>query len=517
MTTANKVKTPEAPATSMWPVADLVRGKNPRTVFGAKEITSLSQSLMTHGMIEPMICRPGAGKKKLEIVAGERRWMAAKEAKMTHVPVIVRELSDHEALEIAVLENLQREDLQPIDEAKGFQMLIQGNHYSQEALAGRLGKTQSFISNRVRLLDLPKAWLKKIISGEISATCGRMLVPYRNHKKVLEGVAEGMQFDCGSGPPSVEDMTEVLFHAVTSASVSMDGSHYDSITKSQCPVFKPTEAQTQQLEIIEIVSPFGHAKNKAPEKVALNTTLWNKLQRAHVDALVVKANKKAEKGKAKSNGKPKKLTPAQQKAEAERQKVLVIERRKKFRARLWEFKIDWLRYRCSLENEMGLPWFLQTKVLLWMSQHNGRSNELADAMRRLGHKAPSSWTTNHWGNLSKLGVKEASFAAVGSELITRLLWFKNEPRKDFPDDVVLGIAADLKIDLKKVWKTDQAGPLTARYFDLHSKDQLIDLAKELHMSIEPNNTKSEIIAQLLASSKRRTVSFPKDLDKIKRG
>ena len=139
---------------------------NPRTEFNGEPMTQLVESIKSLGILEPLIVRTIGRGKKCQIVAGERRYLAAKKAKLTTVPVIVRELSDREARELTVVENLQREDLNPIDEARGFALLLEGDDApTQTQLAERLGCSQAHIANRLRLLKLPADWHERIISG----------------------------------------------------------------------------------------------------------------------------------------------------------------------------------------------------------------------------------------------------------------------------------------------------------------------------------------------------------------
>ena len=126
----------------------------PRKSFRLEAIEELKQSIMEHGILQPIIARKSI--KGYEIVAGERRYRAAKEAGLKTVPVVVRELSEQQMMELAILENLQREDLNPIEEAAAYQTLLEKLEFTQEQLANRLGKSRPHIANHVRLLSLPE-------------------------------------------------------------------------------------------------------------------------------------------------------------------------------------------------------------------------------------------------------------------------------------------------------------------------------------------------------------------------
>ena len=125
----------------------------PRKLFEQEAIEELKQSIVEHGILQPIIVRKTI--KGYEIVVGERRFRAAKEAKLDKVPVVVRELTEQQMMELAVLENLQREDLTPIEEAVAYQMLIEKLKVTQEELSKRLGKSRPHIANHIRLLSLP--------------------------------------------------------------------------------------------------------------------------------------------------------------------------------------------------------------------------------------------------------------------------------------------------------------------------------------------------------------------------
>lgn len=153
----------------------------PRKVFQSEAIEELKVSIIEHGILQPIIVRKSI--KGYEIVAGERRFRAAKEAKLDMVPVVVRELTEQQMMEFAVLENLQREDLTPIEEANAYQMLIEKLHLTQEELSKRLGKSRPHIANHLRLLALPEKVQDLITAGKISMGHGRALLGLKNKDK----------------------------------------------------------------------------------------------------------------------------------------------------------------------------------------------------------------------------------------------------------------------------------------------------------------------------------------------
>ncbi|WP_062107896.1 ParB/RepB/Spo0J family partition protein [Bacillus niameyensis] len=159
----------------------------PRKVFSEEAITELKESILEHGVLQPIIVRKNI--KGYEIVVGERRYRASKEAKLKTIPAVVRELTDQQMMELAVLENLQREDLTPIEEATAYQTLMERLELTQEVLAKRLGKSRPYIANHIRLLALPKSIQTHITKGKLSMGHGRTLLGLKG-KEQIEKVAE---------------------------------------------------------------------------------------------------------------------------------------------------------------------------------------------------------------------------------------------------------------------------------------------------------------------------------------
>ncbi len=166
----------------------------PRKTFDEQDLRDLARSIKERGIIQPLIVRPEPGiSGQFQIVAGERRWRAAQLAKVDSVPVLVRELDDLEVLEIAIIENIQRADLNPVDEAAGYQQLMDKFGHTQEKLSDALGKSRSHIANTLRLLNLPEAVLSFLRSGQISPGHARALIPTENAVDLArEVVAKGL-------------------------------------------------------------------------------------------------------------------------------------------------------------------------------------------------------------------------------------------------------------------------------------------------------------------------------------
>ncbi len=162
----------------MVPIDQIRGGKlNPRKTFKEDELSELADSIREKGLVQPILVRPEPGaSNSYEIVAGERRWRASQRAGLHAVPVIVRDLADQEVLELAIIENVQRADLNPIEEAAGYQELIERYAYTQERLAEVIGKSRSHLANTLRLLKLPMTVQSMVEDGKISAGHARALV-----------------------------------------------------------------------------------------------------------------------------------------------------------------------------------------------------------------------------------------------------------------------------------------------------------------------------------------------------
>ena len=149
---------------------------NPRRDFSDAQLDELAASIRERGLVQPLVVRPLGGGDRYEIVAGERRWRAAQRANLHEVPVVIRTLSDQEAIEIAIIENVQREDLNAIEEGEGYGALMDGHGYTQEDLAKVIGKSRSHLANTLRLLKLPKSVQDLVRGGGLSAGHARALI-----------------------------------------------------------------------------------------------------------------------------------------------------------------------------------------------------------------------------------------------------------------------------------------------------------------------------------------------------
>ena len=160
------------------PVEFLVANRaNPRRDFDPDQLEDLTNSIREKGVMQPLLVRPSAGQPNVyEIIAGERRWRAAQRAGLNDVPVIVRDVGDKEALELAIIENVQRADLNPLEEAQGYGQLMEQFGYTQQDLAQVIGKSRSHVANTLRLLKLPHDVRDMLARGELTAGHARALI-----------------------------------------------------------------------------------------------------------------------------------------------------------------------------------------------------------------------------------------------------------------------------------------------------------------------------------------------------
>jgi len=173
-------------------IKDLVRNKfQPRKYFDKENLQELTNSIKEQGVIQPIVVRPNKSEKgKYEIIAGERRWLASQNAGLHDVPVVILDVDDVKSLEFSIIENVQRQDLNPIEEAKGYQRLVDDFSYNQEKLSQFIGKSRSYIANSLRLLSLPSEVLLMVEQGSLSAGHARSLVGLNNAADIAKKIIQ---------------------------------------------------------------------------------------------------------------------------------------------------------------------------------------------------------------------------------------------------------------------------------------------------------------------------------------
>ena len=173
-------------------INDLIRNKfQPRKSFNKENLDELANSIKEQGVIQPIVVRPiKSSDGKYEIIAGERRWLASQNAGLHDVPVVILDVDDVKSLEFAIVENVQRQDLNPIEEARGYQSLIDKFNYNQDKLSKFIGKSRSYIANSLRLLSLPNEILLMVEEGKLSAGHARSLIGLHNSINIAKQIIQ---------------------------------------------------------------------------------------------------------------------------------------------------------------------------------------------------------------------------------------------------------------------------------------------------------------------------------------
>ena len=174
------------------PISDLQHNQyQPRTIFDEDKLAELTSSIKENGVVQPIAVRPNKYEPgKFEIIAGERRWLAAQKAGLNEVPVLILDINDQKSLEIAIVENIQRQDLNVIEEGKGYMRLIKEFGYDHEKIAKFMSKSRSHVSNTLRLLTLPQDIIGLIEEGKLTAGQARPLIGMANASEVAENIVK---------------------------------------------------------------------------------------------------------------------------------------------------------------------------------------------------------------------------------------------------------------------------------------------------------------------------------------
>jgi len=178
--------------TSKISIKDITRSRlQPRKHFNKESLEELTNSIKKQGIIQPIVVRPARSSEgKYEIIAGERRWLACQNAGLHEIPVVILDVDDVKSLEFAIVENVQRQDLNPIEEARGYQRLVDDFSYNQEKLSQFIGKSRSYIANSLRLLSLPEDVLLMVEQGNLSAGHARSLIGLSNSVELAKKIVQ---------------------------------------------------------------------------------------------------------------------------------------------------------------------------------------------------------------------------------------------------------------------------------------------------------------------------------------
>jgi ParB family chromosome partitioning protein len=192
MATVEGARVTESGGVKKLPVEFIIANRaNPRRTFNSEQLEELTNSIREKGVMQPLLVRPSEDPNIFEIIAGERRWRAAQKAGLHDVPVIVRDVGDKEALELAIIENVQRADLNPLEEAMGYGQLIEQFDYTQQDLAQVIGKSRSHVANTLRLLRLPEDVRDMVSSGTLTAGHARTLITSEDPATLARQIVAG--------------------------------------------------------------------------------------------------------------------------------------------------------------------------------------------------------------------------------------------------------------------------------------------------------------------------------------
>lgn len=192
MATVEGARVTESGGVKKLPVDFIIANRaNPRRSFDPEQLEDLTNSIREKGVMQPLLVRPSDDPNIFELIAGERRWRAAQKAGLHDVPVIVRDVDDKEALELAIIENVQRADLNPLEEAMGYGQLIEQFEYTQQDLAQVIGKSRSHVANTLRLLKLPEDVRSMVASGSLTAGHARTLITADDPAALAQRIVSG--------------------------------------------------------------------------------------------------------------------------------------------------------------------------------------------------------------------------------------------------------------------------------------------------------------------------------------
>lgn len=467
---------------------------NPRKHFDEEAIDTLAESVKNVGLIQPIIVRPlFAGSH--EIIAGERRYRAAKKAGLKTVPCLIRDLTDEEVIEVQLLENLEREDLNAIEEAESFLKLTTDGGYTQRELADRLGRSQAHIANRIRLLDLPEAWRKKVISQEIPATHARALVPYAKFptivKEVEKSLEETIKWD---GFPSVEQFENLVVNAVDEVSCPLGKPRSSGWINTRECHFKVTPEIEAELQVLEV--PLRGGKAGATEKRALNTAKWESLNKKAIEEKNKRNSSKLDK---ESGVAEKKLSASE---ERERQKAQAEQFKKRVSTWLTKFKQH------RIVKMLGDETFETiTQLLLFFAirqRIDGREKAFKTEIKARGgtvrERSKYYASVDAWASIRTIKAEDAPNMAAS--LVRD--WIQCDFTRSYSDveaDDINAIYADLGGNLERDWLA-AAAETRREFLELHNREQLLDLATA---------------APYAAHIKKSIKPTRQDLERLKRG
>jgi len=482
----------------------------PRKEFSSESLRELSGSLAQHGLLHRIILRPnhkciGA----FEIVAGERRWRAAQLAGWRAIAAEIRDYTDEQIQALALVENDDRRDLNPLERAQAYQKLLDTRGLKPVDLESILNRSQAFISNHLRLLKLPEAWRNRVAAGEISLTHARAVMPWAKYPTLMAAIDKEIKREKNLATMGSRDFDNLVHDAIHYAAAEIpEGNHYSHTKHCAIPPPKLTDEQREQLQIIEL----GETEEFSGGTYAVNVKLWRKIWEKHEREYEPPKSKAEARAEKKLDAK--KLSPAEQ-------KQLTKKRAEQLKHRLSAWLANWRRHLIAQRLRTGAKADEETmfRVMLWAAGDSGFHHkqelvaEAIEAATGVKQKRNGFWF-EIWQPI--LSIEADKLPDVFMAFARSLLWRKikgvEQPNNALEDHEVNKLAAILNLDLAAEWKERKAGPLTQAYFNLFDKAQLEKMAKGVVPIFEAMDaTKSKLVEALAKAVDR----LPKEISAIK--
>jgi ParB family chromosome partitioning protein len=462
----------------------------PRRDFDEAILDSLGDSLVAQGQLQPVIVRPAPKACELhgvhyQLVDGERRLRAARLKKLEYLTAVVREVSDAEMAEMAIVANDQREDLNPIERATAYARVLQETGVTQEALGKKLGRSQAYVANAVRLLELPEEWRRKVISREMSSSHAKEFLRVAKYPKIVKELAEWVKREDYDGKErgklgALVEFREAIAGVVRLHCRRLGGDVYDR--GRRVPVFTPTPEQAAKLDLIEIED-----WDDSKATFAYNTKLFDSLQAQFVKTLPEPKAPKASQHDVCAGG-AKQLTADGL----------------EWRVRGW--RVNWWRTLLVERLKTARGDDLTLRLLLFMAVESPLVERVLFA-KAVGCKKPTN--ASAWVAEAILAAKKP--VALAKDAMLRSLDPAQRGRLYIDDEDEIAAALLLAgVDPAAEWKRRLAGKMTRGYFALRTKEQLLELAGELNVFVDGAKSKETIITQLVAAPETKS-RLPKEL------
>lgn len=470
-------------------LADLERNPfQPREDFNADELRALADSIEATGLAHPIVVRWRLGDKgefRYQVADGERRWRAFALLKRDSIPAITRELTDQQMADMAISTAEHRAALSPIELALAYELRMKKWNLSQADLGKRYGISQGQVSNTLRLLKLPKAMQKRIISREISASHARLLVPFAEaHGDFWSTLEKEMKRERGTG--SLSRFENMIGDCMDAWSNDIENSHYSNKAGQSLPGLTLTDEDRAKLCIVEFRECDDDADEK-PRLVATNLGHLKKLREAQ------------EKEWIKANGRPRGSVGPGAK------KKVKASPAKEFKKRLDKWKLSWRQYLIALTVEELDPSDLKGRLLLLWLTVEGRLGKwrfsTIGAKKKLFDR-----TVNVHDSDACLRIISSLDEVVLDGLEVEFLgeYFAWDKKKGASRESMVTqktakpLCELLELNLADAWRVDLAGPLTDAYWNLHSREQLVEISKQYdQLEPSPSTSVKDIIAKIM--------------------